>query len=76
MTSYCWIHHQEETVDEEPYMICFECKHVYNTPESLVIAYNEDITEEMIDACGHTPPIKTLEEVDTIFFCPHCIHDF
>lgn len=75
-TSYCYTHHQEEDVFENPYRICGECFHVYNTPESLIIAYNEDITEEMIDACGNTPPIKTLEEVETIFFCPVCIHDF
>lgn len=75
-TVYCWIHNVNEDCDPMPYRVCGECGHVYNTPESLIIAYNEDITEEMIDACGKTPLMKTLAEVDSIFFCPICIHDF
>ena len=72
MTNYCAIHNQAEEVDPDPYRICIECGHVYNTPESLVIAYNEDQPELNIDPVF----IKTLDQVDSIWFCPICLHDF
>jgi len=72
---HCWIHHQDEEVPEDVYRICFECSHVYTTPESLIISYNSDL-DELNQKALFPIPVKKLGEEDTIFFCPECLHDF
>lgn len=66
--SQCWVHHQYEQIAHGPagpFIVCFECGHVYNTAEQLVKEYNELAPEDT--------PERTVDE---IFFCPNCLHDF
>lgn len=72
---HCWIHDIDEDIPDDVYRVCFECSHVFATPESLVIAYNEDIPE-LNKQIQTSILVKTLADVDSISFCPECLHDF
>lgn len=72
---HCWIHHEDEEVPANVYRICFECSHVFTTPEALIISYNSDL-DELNQRANYPIPVKKLDEVDSIFFCPECLHDF
>lgn len=63
---FCYSHSRIERV-ESPFLICGECFHRFPTAEDLVHDYNY----EMSDLEGFVP-----KEVDQIFHCPHCVHDF
>lgn len=65
-TSHCFIHHVNEPAPPESFIVCFECGHVYRTPQHLLEVFNREKPEEC--------PPET--DADKIFFCPECIHDF
>lgn len=65
--SHCFIHHENEPVPDDVYLVCGECFHVYATAQDLINAY-ERVTEEM--GSRQTRP------ADEIMSCPHCVHDF
>jgi heterodisulfide reductase subunit B len=73
--SKCAIHEADEEMVEEPYMVCFECGHVFNEAEDLVKAYEEMVEDlkKRDNEGGHFMP---KYEAARIFFCPHCLHDF
>lgn len=61
--SACYSCNQVEFfTDEEPYIVCFECGHIYQTADDLQTAF-----------ARWSFPIPAA---DKIFFCQHCIHDF
>lgn len=63
--SICLICGMFETFDgQEPYLVCFECGHVYRSSLDLVDDYERDI-----DWSWEGSP-------DEIPFCPNCLHDF
>lgn len=70
-TSFCHIHEKQEELASEPYQVCFECGHVYNTAEELVAAYNEAVRVNF--GADNPPPPREAHE---IFFCQECLHDF
>jgi hypothetical protein len=62
----CWVHHAFEPVlSDTPFIICFECGHVYNTAEELL--------RDEKDFWPEQPAGRKAEEVAS---CPWCIHDF
>jgi hypothetical protein len=82
-TSFCWVHYVHEPVPADVYRICFECKHVYPTAQSLVDAWNREVERincerpiEDFDGPAEPIPRLTVDQVDRIFFCQECIHDF
>jgi hypothetical protein len=73
-TSYCFIHHEDEPVPQDCFLICYECKHVYRTPQDLVNEHNAAM--DMIHELGEKWTPVTVERVEDIYSCPVCIHDF
>lgn len=81
LVSFCFAHYVVEPIPGDVYQVCFECKHVYPTARSLVDAYNREIDHiELIPLVDFPPdePLepKTVEQVDEIWFCQECLHDF
>lgn len=74
-TNYCSIHEKPEEMTAEPYQVCFECGHVYNTSEELVAAYEQTV-QEMIKLDNEGGPFMPKKEAHEIFFCQECLHDF
>lgn len=73
---YCFIHDVFEVLKPDVYKVCYECKHVYNTPQDLEAAYtrvvrelNENVEADLRELPEHKP-------ADQIYFCQECIHDF
>jgi hypothetical protein len=67
--TYCWSHNRYEDLNENTHTVCGECFHAFPTVEELVADFNRKVTAD-------DQPDLTVDEVDSIFFCPHCIHDF
>lgn len=64
--SHCFMHHVNERIPPDTHIVCFECGHVYATPQALIDTFNRE-----------KPDDEPLEvDADKIFFCPECIHDF
>jgi hypothetical protein len=81
LVSFCYCHYVAEPIPGDVHRICGECFHVYPTAQSLVDAYNREINHiELIPLVDFPPdePMtpKTLEQVDEIWFCQECLHDF
>lgn len=65
--AWCWSHAVlEPYVQGASYQSCYECFHVYQTPEELVRLYNLDKPKDCPDEL----------DVKKIYFCPLCMHDF
>lgn len=73
-TSHCFIHHEDEPVPQDCFLICYECQHVYRTPQDLVEQHNAAM--DLIMEPGETWKPLTVEQVGEIFSCPVCAHDF
>jgi len=86
IASYCWCHDTREPVPPNPYVVCFECGHVYATPDDLVAAYRREV-----DRINADEEFKAFEEAvlgikwvdltyrtnaEEIVFCQECCHDF
>ena len=77
---HCWEHDVDEIQTPTSYKRCFECKHVYQTAQDLIDAYNQVVAEMNADGARrygaeHEPrPPRTSAE--DIYFCQHCMHDF
>lgn len=74
-TSHCSIHEKDEEMVAEPYQVCFECGHVYNTAEELVAAY-EEMVKELIKRDNEGGPFMPIKKAHEISFCQECMHDF
>jgi hypothetical protein len=59
----CQIHHVIESSDENTYLECGECWHVFQTEDDLLNADAEWRGER-------------LSNGDDVWSCPECIHDF
>lgn len=67
---YCYSHEAWESHNPETaYQQCFECKHVFKTPEELEAA--EKALRER-ESRYTNPNIPAA----VIFACPYCLHDF
>lgn len=65
-----------EDEDLEPcYLRCFECGHIFPTAEDLLANHNQVIAE-MNKYYHWEPPMAYDTDVDRVFCCPVCIHDF
>lgn len=73
--SYCSTHEQTEELADEPYQLCPECGHVYNTAEELLADY-EKLVQELIKLDNEGGPFMPKYKPHEIFFCPGCSHDF
>lgn len=63
--SLCWAHGLAEPMEGEPYMVCYECGHVYPSGLSLMEAYLREA-----GGCGR------YNAPHEVAFCPECLHDF
>jgi hypothetical protein len=66
-TNYCAIHDEEEGIPADNANVCFECGHVYATPEEVVELW----AEVFPNGKQYLP-----EEWENIPFCPLCLHDW
>lgn len=71
---WCYVHGYEPEI-ENPYKICGECFHIYPTAFDLVQDYNDENYKAWLAFDQGTPWIPTYD-VDKIYFCAHCAHDF
>ena len=65
---YCAIHDRQEA--GTGFKFCFECGHTYATEKELIDEYN---------ASGERkgePDLWRATNVENIYFCPLCLHDF
>lgn len=71
LTVHCWWHDEDEPVDDETYIVCGECFHVYQKPGDLHRMWR-------MSARNHGMPWwrRWTRRTKDIFFCPLCIHDF
>jgi hypothetical protein len=81
--SWCYSHWMMEPTDATTFRVCFECKHVYPTEESLVKAHNDflHVLNREVNPKGHpdfelTEPLPDVTTASQIYSCPECIHDF
>jgi hypothetical protein len=65
--TYCHVHDEMEFRVRKPYLICFECGHVYNTTTDLEEDYVLNAPDKERAA---------NQRANEIFFCPNCLHDF
>jgi len=70
---HCWSCHKDEPGKPASLypgggfpVLCYECHHLWLTPEDLLQAYNE----------GGPEGVPPATEVSQIWFCPLCIHDW
>lgn len=66
--SRCYIHHRLEAFDEHTWRVCFECGHVYQTPDALV--------DLELYEYGSMYANRPEPKADEIWSCPLCLHDF
>lgn len=59
--SDCAIHNQPEWAFE-PFTVCFECGHIWETPEEIESEFSLTIKKQVA--------------IDAIGFCPLCLHDW
>ena len=60
---HCFIHHADE-YEPDPYIVCGECFHVYETAEALENTHQANFPDS---------PSKIAIDISC---CPECIHDF
>lgn len=68
----CW--RAEPIPPSGAYVTCFECGHVYETANDLLIAYN-DMVEGLNSVMSSIGPINWAENAEGILLCPLCMHD-
>lgn len=75
-SSYCHIHSKDETWDTKPYVVCFECGHVYHTAQDLEAAYRHEVDWINENYGAYDPVPAAYKEATEIHFCQACMHDF
>lgn len=73
--THCYIHDCWEPLFYPFYRLCYECGHVYQTPLSLVLAYERIHRQMWRENWGGQRKGRPLP-AGMIFFCQFCIHDF
>lgn len=76
----------DEMATTVSYRICYECNHVWETSEQLVMAHNLEnakynLTAKDLDwpdgwMYSDLPPLSIASREEEVFFCPLCTHDF
>lgn len=88
--SYCNVHHRKETVYSVPYVVCFECGHVYEDEQDLCRRYRQlaklsppklALRSDDFDRMNVWRWLRWHWKVMTITgekiqFCQECLHDF
>lgn len=74
MDSKCWIHDKTETYRLRPYIVCFECGHIYKTRWHL--AWVAAVTMLRFHNGYLRRNWKWVMFPSRISFCQECIHDF
>lgn len=64
---WCHVHNVEEYENDDTYLICYECNHVYQTSDDLIAAFMP-LSERYGDGAPRQPK--------DIHSCPLCAHDF
>jgi hypothetical protein len=72
---WCYIH-GHEPVNGHPYLVCGECFHAYMTPEDLVNDYNDILYEGWLKFDQGLYPWIPTYDVNKIYSCAYCAHDF
>lgn len=70
LVSDCAIHETVEKFNDDSFMVCFECGHVFHTEKELIEADHEMRRQYM------GPNVEKAPSSSVIFSCPHCTHDF
>jgi hypothetical protein len=74
-----------DEISVNPYRICYECKHVFQTAEELVAVFNatgrqsaEECNKWMAKEWDNWEPVQfePVDDAEQVFFCPLCMHDF
>lgn len=81
--AWCWGHMKCEPLpkDNSHYMVCGECMHVFMTADELVALHNEVMRKAYERFAGDPvlgddePPVP-VTDVNVIYTCPVCAHDF
>ena len=73
---WCWWHAKWEYSPHYPYIVCFECRHVYVTGDDLLAAQHR-----MVDMLKKSNPeafahVIKATDPEQITFCQECLHDF
>lgn len=72
----CYWHERWEYSPHWPYIVCFECGHVYPTEDSLIEAQREKVDYFKSVDLVHFGHVVYAQSADEITFCQHCLHDF
>lgn len=80
---YCYVCGQYED-SLRAFRVCFECNHVYKTAQDLLDAHNkilDEVNSEELHFWGSEKPVKRkpiphVTNVEEVYSCPLCIHDF
>lgn len=68
--------HGEEPIPETYYRICIECGHCYVTANELLIEFNNSNYEMWFKWEQGLYPWVPETDVDNIYYCAYCTHDF
>lgn len=78
---HCFSHDMDEPL--AGYRICIECRHVFATAGDLLREHNRVLAglNEHVDPAGDplfaiTEPIPPETDVNNVFCCPFCAHDW
>ncbi len=77
--NYCYIHHTHELLTGA-YHQCFECKHVYQTMQEVIDAFNAlltfDATQKQFIEVVKTAEQPRATQIVDVPFCGLCLHDW
>lgn len=81
--SFCWGHMTCEPLpaDNSHYQVCGECFHVFVTADELLTMHNEKSKATYSrfrddPVFGGGEEWKPETDVNNVYFCPVCVHDF
>lgn len=84
--SFCWGHMACEPLpaDNSHYQVCGECFHVFVSADELLTMHNEKSKEAydkwasdpVFGVVGKPQPFQPETDVNNVYFCPVCVHDF
>ena len=78
-SDFCWSHYANEPITEDIYLVCFECKHAFQTEQELIDAHNAILHQPLshsVDPDWEGTVLPDVASGQEVFCCPHCVHDF
>ena len=72
----CFWHQRWEYSNHQPYIVCFECRHMYVTGDDLLQAHADEVAYLKREDPDHFSHILKATDPDEITFCQYCLHDF